>query len=132
MAVMKIKAFGFPRINHFNLTAQLPIVIPRNDNRLAARRQIPQKFGRFHRRCFIVNKVAKDNQPARLIFIDQLHQALRDRGHPPHRHETTGRALAEFVTEMQIGYGEPAFRLVEEREAPIEQDFIGDERLIRA
>jgi hypothetical protein len=33
---------------------------------------------------------------------------------------------------MQVRDREPALRLVEKREPPIEQDFIGDERLIRA
>ena len=132
MAMMKMEALAFPRFHHRNVTAQLPIVISRDNDRLAVRSQILQKLGRFPRRGFVVNKVAENDQPARFVFMDQSHQTLGNRRHPPHGHETAGGALAEFVTEMQIGHGEPAFPLVEKREPAIEQDFIGNECLIRA
>ena len=61
MAMMKMEVFGFPRLNHFNLTAQLPIMIPRDDNRLAVGRQILEKFGGFRRGSLIVDEVAEDN-----------------------------------------------------------------------
>ena len=132
MAMMKIEMLGFPGLHHFNFATQLSIVIPRDDDRLAVRGEILQKFGGFRRGGLIVNEVAEDNQSARPIFIDQLHQALGGRRHPPHRDEAASRALAKFVAKMQVRHGEPALRLVEKREAAVEQDFIGDERLIRA
>ena len=61
MAMMKIEMFGFPGLDHFNLAAQLPIVIPRNDYRLAVYGEILQKFGGFRRGRFIVDQVAEDN-----------------------------------------------------------------------
>jgi hypothetical protein len=33
---------------------------------------------------------------------------------------------------MEVCHGQPALALMEEREPPIEQNFIGDERLVRA
>jgi hypothetical protein len=33
---------------------------------------------------------------------------------------------------MEIRNGQPALALMEEREPPIEEDFIGDKRLVRA
>ena len=132
MAMMKMEAFDFPRLHHFNVTAQLPIVIARDNDRLAVRRQILQEARRFRGCCLIVDEIAQDNQMARLIFIDQLQQPRRDRRHSPHRHETADCALAQFVTEMQIGDRQPALPLVEKRETAIEQDLIGNECLIRA
>lgn len=132
MAMMKMEALGFPRLHHLNLAAQLPIVVSRDDNRLAMRREVLQKFGGFRGRRLIVDEVAEDNELTRLIFIDQLHQPLGDRRHPPHRDETARRALAEFVAKMQVRHSEPALCPVEKREAAIEQDFIGDEGLVRA
>jgi len=131
MAMMKMEALGFPRFHHLNLAAQLPIVVPRDDNRLAMHREVLQKCGGFRGRGLIVDEVAEDNYLTRPIFIDQLPQPLGDRSHPPHRDETASRALAEFVTKMQVRHGEPALCLVEKREAAIKQDFIGDEGLVR-
>jgi hypothetical protein len=105
-------------------------MIPGDDNRLAVRGQLSQQVGGFQCRSLIMHEVAEDNQAPRFVFTDQLQQPLRDRGHPPHWDETTRRALAELVAEMQVRYGEPAFRLVEKREPAIEEDFIGDEGLI--
>ena len=132
MTMMEIEVFRFPRFHHLNLVTQLPIMISGYHDRLAAPRQIFQKFGGFARGGFVVNQVTENNQAPGLIFIDQLHQALRDRAHPPHRDETTSRALAQFIAEMQVGDGQPAFRLMDERKAAIEQDFIGNEGLICA
>ncbi len=61
MAMMKIKAVGFPGLHHFDFTAQLPIVIPRDDNRLAVRRQVLQKPGCLRRGGLIVDQVAEDD-----------------------------------------------------------------------
>ncbi len=43
-----------------------------------------------------------------------------------------GGPLAEFITKMQVGHREPALRLMEKSEAPIEQDAIGNHCLVRA
>lgn len=120
MAMMKIEVVGFPGLRHLNLPAQLPIVIPRDNNRLAVPRQILQKLGGLWRGGLVVDQVAKDDELARPIFIYQLHQALRDRRHPPHRDEATGRALAELIAKMQVGDGQPTLRLMEKRQPPIE------------
>jgi hypothetical protein len=94
MAMMKIKALGFPRLNHFDLSAKLPIVISGYHNRLAVRSQVLQELRGFPGSRLIMNKVAENNQAPRFVFLDQLHQALGNRGHPPHRHEPASRALA--------------------------------------
>jgi len=132
MAMMKMEPFCVPRFHHFDVTTQLPIVISGDNDRLAVRRQIFQKARRFRGSSLIMHEIAQDNQMLRFIFLDQLQQTLRDRRHSPHRHETAGGALAQLVTEMKIGDRQPTLLLVEKREAPIEQNFRGDERLVRA
>lgn len=130
MAMMEIELVGLPGLRHLHLPAQLPVVITRDNDRLAVRRQILQKLGCLPRCCLVMDQVAKDDEPARPIFIYQLQQPLRDRRHSPHRDEPACRALAELITKMQVGHSEPALGLMEKREPAIEQDFIGDERLI--
>jgi hypothetical protein len=132
MAVVKMEAFRSPRLDHFNLGAHLPIVISRDDHDLTMKGEVLQKPGSFQRRSPVVNQIAEDDEAPRRIFTHQLHQPLGNREHSPHRDQATSRALAEFVPKMQISHGEPAFALMEKCEAAIEQDFIGDERLIRA
>jgi hypothetical protein len=48
----------------------------------------------------------------------------------PQRNKPAGRALAQFVTEMQVRHDEPPLTLMKKREATIEQYFVGDERLV--
>jgi hypothetical protein len=61
MAMMKIEALRFPGLLHFDLAAQLPIVIPRDHDRLAVRRQILQKLRGFRRGRLVVHQVAEDD-----------------------------------------------------------------------
>ncbi len=132
MTVMKMKAPGFPRLEQLDLAAQLPIVISRDHNRFAEILDSLQQLASFAGRGLIVHQIAEDNQTARPILIDQLQQTLRDRLHPPHRNKPAGSALAQFVAKMEVRHGEPALALVEERQPAIEQNFVGDERLVRA
>ena len=40
MSVMKMKTIGLKRVDHFNVAAQLPIVVPGNDYDFATRSEI--------------------------------------------------------------------------------------------
>lgn len=130
MAMMKIEALCLPRFEQFKLTAQLPIVISRYDDRFAEILHPFEQLASFNRRSLVVDQIAENDQPARPVFRDQLEQPLRDRRHPPERNKPARRALAQFVAEMQVRHGEPALALMKERKTAIEQDFVGDERLV--
>ena len=132
MAVMKTKLGGFPGLDHFNPAAELPVVVSRDDNGFATRRDILQEMGCLRRGSLVVDEVPQDNQLTRAIFAHQLHQTLGDRCHPPHRDEAAGRALAEFIAKMQVRHGQPALGLVKKSQPAIEQNFLGNEGLIRA
>jgi len=130
MTMMKIEALGLPRFEQFKPAAQLPIVVPRHNDRFA---EIPDPFeelASFNRRSLVVHQVAKNNQTARAVFRDQLEQTLRDRRHPPQGNKPARRPLAQFVAEVQVRHGEPALTLMKEGKPAIEQNFVGDERLV--
>jgi hypothetical protein len=129
---MKMEVIRFERVDHFDMAAQLPVVVPRNDQDFATRCEIAQQLGGFAPRHLVVNQIAQNNEPLRFVFADQLGQAIRDRGHSPQRNESARGALAQFITKMEIRYGQPTLALMEEREPAIEENFIGDERLVRA
>jgi hypothetical protein len=61
MTMMKMEADRFPGLLHFNLAAQLPIVISRDNDRLAVRRQILQKLRGLRRGGLVVDQVAEDD-----------------------------------------------------------------------
>lgn len=130
MAMVEVKALGLPRFEQLELAAQLSIVVPGYDDRLAKSRDPFEELVRCHGRRPVVHQIAENDQTARPIFRDQLEQALGDRRHPPHRNQPARCALAQFIAEMQVRHGEPAFPLMKERETAIEQDFVGDERLV--
>jgi hypothetical protein len=94
MPMMKIEALGFPRVEQLNLAAQLSVVVPRNHNRLAKTLDPFQQLTSFNGSISIVHEIAENDQTAGPVLIEQLQQSLRDRRHPPHRHETAGQALA--------------------------------------
>ena len=76
--MMKMKAFRFPRLHHFDVAAQLPIVISRDDNQLTNVPEASQQFGCLPGRGSIVDQIAQDDELIRLIFRDELRQALGD------------------------------------------------------
>ena len=132
MPMMKIETLGLPRFEQLKFTAQLSVVVSRHDDRLA---KIPNPFEqltRFNRGGLVVHQIAENNQTARPIFRDQVKEPLRDRCHLSERNQPARRALAQFIAEMQIRHREPAFTLMEKREAAIEEDFVGDEGLVRS
>ena len=131
MAMMEMKALGLPRRDHLDLSAQLPIVISRDHNWLTNLPKLLQQLDGLGSRRSIMHQVAQDDEPKRLIFFDELRQSLRNRRHPPHRHQPARRALAQFVAKMQVGHRQPAFDPMEKREPAIEQNIGGDERLVR-
>jgi len=132
MSVVEIERVRLQSLPHFDVPAQLPIVITGDHHHLTTLGKAAQELGRFARRRFVVNKVAQDDQLARLIFADQLGQPIGNRRHSPHRDEGAGRPLAQFVTKMEIRHGEPPLGLMEKRESPVEKDISGDKRLVRA
>lgn len=79
-----------------------------------------------------MDQVAQNDETLRPVFVHQRLQPVRDRRHPPQRHEASSRALAQFITKMHVRNRQPAFGFVEEREPAIEKNFIGHESLVRA
>lgn len=132
MPVMKMEPLRFKRVNHFEVTAQLTIVIARHDNHLATIGEVAQKRSSLARRGFVVNEIAENDEPLRFVFVNQIRQSIRNRRHPPQWDESAGRALAQFITKMEIRDGEPPFSLMKKRKPAIEKNFVGDERLVRA
>jgi len=132
MTVMEMEPIRFERVDQFNVTPQLPVVVASHGNHLTTIGEVAQQLGSLSRRCLVMDEIAKNNQPLRLVFVHQLFQAVGDRRHSPQRNESAGRALAQFETEMEVRYGKPAFSSMEKREPAVEENFIGDERLVRA
>jgi hypothetical protein len=62
----------FERVDHFNMAAQLAVVVPRDDHDFATRCEIAQELGGFAPRRLIVNQIAKNNEPLRFVFADQF------------------------------------------------------------
>lgn len=132
MPVMKIKLIRFNRVEHFDFSAQVPIVISGNYDDLASFRETAKQLGRFAPCRLIVNQIAQNDETARLILTNEFAEPFRNRRHPPQRHQGAGSALAQFVAEMHVRDGEPTLRLVEKREPAVENNFICNERLIGA
>jgi hypothetical protein len=120
------------RLPHFNVSSQMPIMITGDDYHLTTFGEIAQELGCFPRRRFVMNQVAQNDQPAWFIFVDHLAEPLGNRRHPPHRDESASRALAQFITKMEVRHGEPALGLMEKRKPAIEKDISGDKRLVWA
>jgi len=85
----------------------------------------------FARRGAIVDEIAEDNQTRRIVVAQQFFEAILDRLHSPKRKKIPSGALAQFVSEMKISYREPAFSLMKESEAPIEQNVFANGNMIR-
>ena len=132
MAVMKMEPIGLDRIDHFDLPAQLPIVVTGDYNDFAALTELSQKLPGFARRGFVMHEITENNKAFGRVSIDQLGQAFRDRRHSPHRDEGASRALAKFVAEMEVRHGQPALAFVKKAEPPIKNNFFGHQGLIRA
>ncbi len=77
-----------------------------------------------------MHHISYDNQVLRLIIDQQFPQTLFHRSHAPERHQSSGCALAQFVTEMKISHGQPALRAMEKSEPTIEQNVGRDQCLI--
>src|SRR5438309_1062338 len=77
-----------------------------------------------------MHEIADNDETSRCVIAQQLQQTIRRRFHSPHRHEPTGRALAELVAKMQVGDREPFLAFVKEREPAIEHEIWRDERLM--
>ena len=132
VTVVEMKLRGLKRVDHFDLAAQLPVVVPGHDHDFATRREIAQQLRRFARRGLIMNQVAKNNEATRRVFVNEFREPLFDRRHSPHRDEAAGGALAQFISKMQIRDSEPPLGFVEKRQAAIQKNFIGDQRLVRS
>ena len=132
MTVMKKKLLRLQRIDHLDVAAQLPVVVPGNDHHFTSPRETAQQLSRFPGRHFIVNQIAEDDQTPGPVFIHQFLEPFGDRRHSPHGNQPPGRALAQFIAKMQVCDGEPALRSVKKGEPPIQKNFIGDQRLIRS
>jgi hypothetical protein len=130
--VVKKETVRLQRVPHFNVPAQLAIVITGNHHHLTTLGKAAQELGRFARGRFVVNEVAQDDQLARLIFVDQLGEPIGNRRHPPHGDKGASRALAQLVTKMEVRHREPALGLMEKRKPAVEKDIRGDKRLVRA
>jgi len=61
MTMMKIEALCLPRFDHFQLTAQAPIVISSDDDGLAGSPKALEQGARFQRRRLIVDEIAQDD-----------------------------------------------------------------------
>jgi hypothetical protein len=72
MPVVKMEALRFERVDHFNMAAQLAVVVPRDDHDFATRCEIAQELGSFAPRRLIVNQIAKNNEALRFVFADQF------------------------------------------------------------
>jgi hypothetical protein len=132
MPVMKMESIGLEGIAHFDLAAELPIMVASHDHDLAVLREFAEKRSGFACRCLVVNQIAENDEALRFVFRDQFRESVGDRCHAPQWDERAGCALAQFVTKMQVRHRQPAFGLMEKRESSIENNFIGDERLVRA
>ena len=74
MAVVKTELLRVQRVDHFDMTAQLPIVITGNDYHATTLRKPAQQFRRFARRRFVVNEIAEDDKLAGRVIVHQRHQ----------------------------------------------------------
>jgi hypothetical protein len=70
MPVMKMEPIGFERVDHFNMAAQLPVVVPRYDRNVATGRKITQQLGGFAPRGLVVNQIPKNDEPLWFVFAD--------------------------------------------------------------
>ncbi len=77
-----------------------------------------------------MHHVAYNDELSRLVILQELQQAFLDRNHAPHRHQAPRRALAQFITKMEIGHGQPALRLMEKRKPAIEENILRDQGLM--
>ena len=81
-------------------TVKMPVVVARNKDQLASLTQLIEKLARFVASRAVVHEIADDQQLSRCIIVQQLEQTLACRRHSPHRHQSSGCALADFVTKV--------------------------------
>ncbi|MEY2526481.1 MAG: hypothetical protein QOE73_1252 [Verrucomicrobiota bacterium] len=130
--MMKVKTFRFPRIDELNCRGDLAVVITRDDDYLAKiSRALNQSL------CFacggaVVHQIPQNDQSFRPIIFEEREQPRTARLHSPERKKITRGALAQFITEMQIGHGQPFLSFMEEGEARVEQHISCDQNLTRS
>ncbi len=132
VAMVEKKTFRLPGILQRPCGPQLAIMISSEDNRLAKRGQARNQPSRLRRRRAVMDNVPDNHEVPRSIIREELLQSVFDGSHPPHRMQTSRRALAQFVAKVKIRHRQPALRPVEERESSIEDDIPGDDGLARA
>ena len=132
VAMVEKKTFRLPRILQRPCGPQLPIMISREDNRLATLGQALNQSSRLGRSRAVMDDVPDDDQVTRSIIREELLQPVFDGSHPPHRVQASRRALAQFVAKVKVRHRQPALLPVEERESAIQNDIPGDDGLARA
>ena len=85
----------------------------------------------FARRGAIVDEISEDNQTRGIVVAQQFFEAILDRLHSPKWKKIPSGALAQFVSKMKVGYREPAFSLMKESKAPIEENVFANGNLTR-
>ena len=119
--MMKVETFRFPRIDECNCPGELAVVITRNDNHLAKISGALNQSLCFACGGAVVHQIPQNDQSLRPIIFEEREQTGAARLHSPERKKITRGALAQLITEMQIGYGQPFLPLMEKGEARIEQ-----------
>lgn len=71
MAMMKVKPISFEELNHFNLSAYLPVMISCYDDNFAMLSQFTQEPRGFAGRGPIMDQIAQDDQTARPVFLHE-------------------------------------------------------------
>lgn len=83
--VMEKEPFRSPEILQRQRIRQLPIVISRQDNRLARLRKSLDQSPYLGRRGAVMDEVADDDEVARLIVREELLKPVFNGSHPPYR-----------------------------------------------
>ena len=73
MAVVKMKAIRLQKLNHFDLTMYLPVMISCYRHHVTPNRHVPEELGRFPRRGLIVNQIAEDDETPRCVLLHEGH-----------------------------------------------------------
>ncbi len=131
VAMMKKEAVCAPGIKQRNGAREAAVVVAREHDDLALRPQPLEQRRRRLRGGVVVHQVAYDHEPLRSVAREQFPQPLFHRGHAPHRHHSARRALAQLEAKVEIGHRQPALRLMEKRQAAVEQNPGSNERLVR-
>jgi hypothetical protein len=72
MPVMKMVPIGLERFAHFDVAAQLPIVISSDHDHFATLTKFAQKLSGFACRGLVVNEVAENDELLRFVSVNQF------------------------------------------------------------